>query len=203
MIVSRSGDDGELALEPAPRQAAQGGLSRRSTQAAASRDSPAARVAAAYQYGAYILAKYIVGLDFELRGAEHRPPNNTAYIVTPEGDGVSATVDVVNSTLSVKVGWASEGNNAAKFTEKGEVDEPALRKLVRRQVAGGVAGVDPCGTTGESATLSHEEHREVIRLTIELARGRDIGRFTGAMCIAQGVLTGWLPGYLLLSGRLY
>ena len=33
--------------------------------------------------------------------------------------------------------------------------------------------------------------------------GRDIGRFTGAMCIAQGVLTGWLPGYLLLSGRLY
>lgn len=36
-----------------------------------------------------------------------------------------------------------------------------------------------------------------------LARGRDIGRFTGAMCIAQGVLTGWLPGYLLLSGRLY
>ena len=35
-----------------------------------------------------------------------------------------------------------------------------------------------------------------------LARGRDIGRFTGAMCIAQGIFTGWLPGYLLLSGWL-
>ena len=35
-----------------------------------------------------------------------------------------------------------------------------------------------------------------------LARGRDIGRFTGAMCIAQGIVTGWLPGYLLLAGWL-
>ena len=35
-----------------------------------------------------------------------------------------------------------------------------------------------------------------------LARGRDIGRLTGAMCLAQGVLTGWLPGYLLLAGWL-
>lgn len=35
-----------------------------------------------------------------------------------------------------------------------------------------------------------------------LARGRDIGRFTGGMCIAQGIFTGWLPGYLLLSGWL-
>ena len=35
-----------------------------------------------------------------------------------------------------------------------------------------------------------------------LALGRNIGRVTGALCIAQGVLTGWLPGYLLLAGQL-
>jgi hypothetical protein len=35
-----------------------------------------------------------------------------------------------------------------------------------------------------------------------LGLGRNIGRVTGALCIAQGVLTGWLPGYLLLSGAM-
>lgn len=56
------------------------------------------------------------------------------------------------------------------FTEKGEVDEPALRKLVRRQVAGGVAGVVPCGTTGEAVTLDPDEHERVVTVTVEEAR---------------------------------
>jgi 4-hydroxy-tetrahydrodipicolinate synthase len=42
------------------------------------------------------------------------------------------------------------------------IDWPALEALVDAQVAGGVAGLVPCGTTGESPTLSHEEHGEVI-----------------------------------------
>ncbi len=54
----------------------------------------------------------------------------------------------------------------------GAVDEAALRELVERQVAAGVDGVVPCGSTGESATLSHAEHFRVVEVTIEAAGGR-------------------------------
>jgi len=54
----------------------------------------------------------------------------------------------------------------------GEVDFPALGKLIERQVEGGVDGLVPCGSTGESATLSHEEHERVIDFTIEKANKR-------------------------------
>jgi 4-hydroxy-tetrahydrodipicolinate synthase len=54
----------------------------------------------------------------------------------------------------------------------GAVDDDALRALVRDQVAAGVDGVVPCGSTGESATLSHEEHERVIAITVEEAAGR-------------------------------
>ena len=54
----------------------------------------------------------------------------------------------------------------------GSVDEPALRELVERQVAAGLDGVVPCGSTGESATLSHAEHCRVVELTVEAAKGR-------------------------------
>jgi 4-hydroxy-tetrahydrodipicolinate synthase len=47
-----------------------------------------------------------------------------------------------------------------------------LKRLVDHQVKGGIDGVVPVGTTGESPTLSHEEHMDVIRATIEFARGR-------------------------------
>ena len=56
------------------------------------------------------------------------------------------------------------------FDEKGDLDEHALRRLVRRQVAGGVAGVVPCGTTGESVTLDPDEHERVVAATVEEAR---------------------------------
>ena len=54
----------------------------------------------------------------------------------------------------------------------GSVDEPALRELVERQGAAGIDGVVPCGSTGESATLSHAEHCRVVELTVEAAKGR-------------------------------
>jgi 4-hydroxy-tetrahydrodipicolinate synthase len=54
----------------------------------------------------------------------------------------------------------------------GEVDEQALRALVERQIEAGVAGVVPCGSTGESATLSHAEHRRVVELVVEAVAGR-------------------------------
>ena len=54
----------------------------------------------------------------------------------------------------------------------GQVDEPAFQALVERQIAAGVHGLVPVGTTGETATLSHHEHRRVVELCVETVRGR-------------------------------
>ncbi|MGZ3377909.1 MAG: 4-hydroxy-tetrahydrodipicolinate synthase, partial [Phenylobacterium sp.] len=54
----------------------------------------------------------------------------------------------------------------------GAVDEDCFVRLVERQIAGGVHGLVPVGTTGESATLSHDEHRRVIELCVKTAAGR-------------------------------
>ncbi|TAL33543.1 4-hydroxy-tetrahydrodipicolinate synthase [Phenylobacterium sp.] len=54
----------------------------------------------------------------------------------------------------------------------GAVDEDAFVALVERQIAGGVHGLVPVGTTGETATLSHEEHRRVVELCVATAKGR-------------------------------
>jgi len=54
----------------------------------------------------------------------------------------------------------------------GAVDEDAFVRLVERQIAGGVHGLVPVGTTGESATLSHDEHRRVVELCVATAAGR-------------------------------
>ena len=54
----------------------------------------------------------------------------------------------------------------------GAVDELAFRRLVRRQIAQGSSGLVPCGTTGESPTLSHAEHMRVIDITLEESDGR-------------------------------
>src|SRR5688572_4214934 len=54
----------------------------------------------------------------------------------------------------------------------GAVDEKAFVALVERQIAGGVHGLVPVGTTGDSTTLSHDEHRRVVELCVETARGR-------------------------------
>lgn len=58
------------------------------------------------------------------------------------------------------------------FTKNGAVDEARLKDLVEAQIAGGVDGIVPCGTTGESPTLSHEEHNHVIELVIKFAAKR-------------------------------
>lgn len=57
------------------------------------------------------------------------------------------------------------------FTEDG-LDEAAFRDHVEWQIASGTHGLVPCGTTGESATLTHDEHKRVIRLCVEVADGR-------------------------------
>jgi 4-hydroxy-tetrahydrodipicolinate synthase len=52
------------------------------------------------------------------------------------------------------------------------LDEETLRRLVRRQIAAGINFLVPCGTTGESPTLSHEEHLRVVAIAIEEAKGK-------------------------------
>lgn len=54
----------------------------------------------------------------------------------------------------------------------GEVDEKAFVALVERQIAGGVHGLVPVGTTGETSTLSHDEHKRVVELCVKTAAGR-------------------------------
>jgi 4-hydroxy-tetrahydrodipicolinate synthase len=61
---------------------------------------------------------------------------------------------------------------ATPFKSDGSIDEPALRNLVDFQVDGGIDGLVPCGTTGEAATMSLEEQREVVGIVVETVDGR-------------------------------
>ena len=67
-----------------------------------------------------------------------------------------------------------QGSLTALITpfKDGKVDEAAFRKLVNWQIAEGTQGLVPCGTTGESPTLSHDEHDRVIEICVEEAKGR-------------------------------
>ena len=56
--------------------------------------------------------------------------------------------------------------------KNGTIDEQAYRNFIEWQIESGINGVVPCGTTGESATLSHDEHKEVIRICIDQVKGR-------------------------------
>ena len=68
------------------------------------------------------------------------------------------------------------------------VDEDAFVRLVERQVAAGVHGLAPVGTTGETATLSHDEHRRVVELCISTAAGRvPVIAGCGSNCTAEAI----------------
>jgi 4-hydroxy-tetrahydrodipicolinate synthase len=70
----------------------------------------------------------------------------------------------------------------------GEVDEATLAELVEFHVANGTDGLVPCGTTGESPTLSHGEHKRVIELVIKAARGRiPVVAGTGSNSTAEAI----------------
>jgi 4-hydroxy-tetrahydrodipicolinate synthase len=56
--------------------------------------------------------------------------------------------------------------------KKGKLDEKAFGDLIEWQIANGTNGIVPCGTTGESATLTHEEHHRVVKLAVEVAKRR-------------------------------
>jgi 4-hydroxy-tetrahydrodipicolinate synthase len=70
----------------------------------------------------------------------------------------------------------------------GTVDEAKLRELVEFHVTHGTDGIVPCGTTGESPTLNHDEHRRVVELVIEVARGRvPVVAGTGSNSTAEAI----------------
>ena len=58
------------------------------------------------------------------------------------------------------------------FLHDGNLDLEAYRRLIEAQIESGVHGLVPCGTTGEAATLGHEEHLEVVRVCVEQVAGR-------------------------------
>ena len=76
--------------------------------------------------------------------------------------------------MTMKVDWMRGCATAlvTPFTADGSIDEDRMRVLVDRQITGGVRLLVPCGTTGESATMTEAEDQRVIALTIEVARGR-------------------------------
>ena len=70
----------------------------------------------------------------------------------------------------------------------GNVDEPKLRELIEFHVTHGTDGIIPCGTTGESPTLSHDEHKRVVEVVLEAARGRiKVVPGTGSYSTAEAV----------------
>jgi 4-hydroxy-tetrahydrodipicolinate synthase len=70
----------------------------------------------------------------------------------------------------------------------GRVDEDKLRELVEFHVSHGTDGLVPCGTTGESPTLTHEEHKRVVEIVVEQARGRiPVVAGTGSNSTAEAI----------------
>src|SRR5687768_7331637 len=70
----------------------------------------------------------------------------------------------------------------------GRVDEPGLERLVKAQIKGGVDGIVPVGTTGESPTLSYDEHIRVVELTVKFAAGKiKVLAGTGANATSEAI----------------
>ena len=74
------------------------------------------------------------------------------------------------------------------MTQTGEVNYPKLAELLDYQIENGTDAIIICGTTGESSTLTHEEHVEAIRFTVEQVKGRvPVVAGTGSNCTQTAV----------------
>src|SRR5215813_6352289 len=92
--------------------------------------------------------------------------------------------------MTQKVDWLRGCATAlvTPFTSEGAVDDRRLRDLIEYQITGGVKVLVPCGTTGESVTMSDAENELVMRTTIELARSRaKVIAGTGSNCTANAI----------------
>lgn len=99
-----------------------------------------------------------------------RPPRRSSSKRAPEAAAGPASADGAASASTPR----AEGVWTAIATPflDGKVDRASLARLVERQIVAGVAGLCPCGTTGESPTLSEDEHLEIVATVVEAAAGR-------------------------------
>src|SRR5437899_11528990 len=73
----------------------------------------------------------------------------------------------------MRTNWTGVGTAlVSPFTKTGDLDEAAVRRLARRQIDGGVHFLVPCGTTGESPTLTRRERLRTIEILVDEAKGR-------------------------------
>ena len=74
------------------------------------------------------------------------------------------------------------------FCDNGEVNYPKLEEILEEQIAGGTDAIISCGTTGESSTMTHEEHIQVVRFTCQVVKGRiPVIAGTGSNCTREAV----------------
>ncbi len=74
------------------------------------------------------------------------------------------------------------------FSENGEVNYSKLEEILEEQIAGGTDAIISCGTTGESSTMTHEEHIQVVRYTCQVVKGRiPVIAGTGSNCTTEAV----------------
>jgi 4-hydroxy-tetrahydrodipicolinate synthase len=85
------------------------------------------------------------------------------------------------------------------FRRDGSLDEQSLKRLIERQIEGGIDFLVPCGTTGESPTLTRDEHLRVVGITVELAKGIVAGRKIPVLAGAGGYNTAEV---IVLAGEL-
>src|ERR1700744_6513226 len=90
------------------------------------------------------------------------------------GQGHNAGPEFMDGTVMTSVAARIQGSIPALITPMrgGKVDEQAFRKFVNWQIEQGSHGLVPCGTTGESPTLSHDAHMRVVEICVEEAPGR-------------------------------
>src|SRR5208283_985493 len=104
------------------------------------------------------------------RRRRDKPALNPAVVFVQllfDGDGI-LDLDLEEETMFTGTGTAL----VTPFRCDGALDESTLRMLIQRQIDAGINFLVPCGTTGESPTLTHEEHLRVVEIAVELAKGR-------------------------------
>ena len=107
----------------------------------------------------------------------------------------------------MKTRWSGCGTAlVTPFTETGDLDEAAIRRLAKRQIAGGVHFLVPCGTTGESPTLSHAEKLRVVELvaaeaagTVPVLGGAGGNNTTAVVALAKDMVRAGADGILSVT----
>jgi 4-hydroxy-tetrahydrodipicolinate synthase len=103
------------------------------------------------------------------RRRDERTLNPAVVFVLVLFDGVRISeLDLEEETMFTGTGTAL----VTPFRRDGALDEPTLRALVKRQIDASINFLVPCGTTGESPTLTHQEHLRVVEIAVELAKGK-------------------------------